>query len=1021
MWRDRISGQSTPSSVNRAPSLPRRSSSQLSRGPYNNRPGANTKDSSTSLLLTPSDSSTSLSAAARGPNGTGLRQTSGQRPRPVTVSDPLEVLNGIIGINKSEKAGLQLSSQLEPRPEELIEVIEFDGLSLEEFVAKADVAPTRKTKRSEVNAQTVKQFEQERDKFQDLHTSITGCDDVSKSVELYLNDFQTELGAVSAEIETLQTRSTQLNAMLDNRRNVERLLGPAVEEISISPKTVRTIVEGPMDENWVRALNEIDARTASIEAKASSSSGFKAIEDVRPLLVDVKNKAIERIRDYLVSQIRAMRSPNINSQIIQQQRLVKFKDLYTYLSKAHPDLAGQIAQAYINTMRWYYTSNFTRYLQALEKIKVYPSDRNEVLGGDASAHRTGNILPGGRAGSAAHDPFSLGRRIDILRNTNQQALSSYLAEQDNAYHGIEVPFRNFNVALVDNVAAEYSFLTEFFSPFTFHEISRKVVEIFQAVFALGQSLTKKLIDNTTDSLGVLICVRLNQHSAFELQRRKVPVADSYVNGINMHLWPRFQVIMDLHGESLKRAGSNTGRSAVSALSLAGGDDLKQSSAPHFLTQRFGQLLHGILVLSSDAGDDEPVANSLARLRSEFDTLLAKLSRNGTDAKRRERFLFNNYSLILTIISVIGAGVVGLSVARQLAAREGTSTILLERHDAPGTETSSRNSEVIHAGLYYPASSLKTKLCIRGRNLLYELCSKHAIPHRNTKKWIVAQTPEQWEACLRVHTHAQALGDAPTRLVGAAEAAAREPDVKADAGIVESETTGIVDSHSLMTYLHGDFEDRGGDCAFKTQVTGVEPVVGGGYKITAVSGEDGSETSITADTVINSAGHGACAINNLLLPPERHRIPHYAKGTYFSYSASRPRTSVLVYPVTMPGHGGLGTHLTLDMGGRIRFGPDVEWVDDPNDLQPSSTRLEQAIPEILSYMPGVDPSAIALDYCGIRPKLGRGGAVNVGQGFQDFIIEEEEGFPGFVNLLGIESPGLTSCLAIGEMVDGMLYR
>ena len=242
-----------------------------------------------------------------------------------------------------------------------------------------------------------------------------------------------------------------------------------------------------------------------------------------------------------------------------------------------------------------------------------------------------------------------------------------------------------------------------------------------------------------------------------------------------------------------------------------------------------------------------------------------------------------------------------------------------------------------------------------------------------------------------------------------------------AGIVESETTGIVDSHSLMTYLQGDFEDRGGDCVFKTRVTGIEPAVGGGYKITAVSDEDGSETSIIAETVINSAGHGACAINNLLLPAERHRVPYYAKGTYFSYSGSRPRTSVLVYPVTLPGHGGLGTHLTLDMGGRIRFGPDVEWVDDPDDLQPSSARLEQAIPEILAYMPGVDPFAIALDYCGIRPKLGRGGAVNVGQGFQDFVIQEEEGFPGFVNLLGIESPGLTSCLAIGEMVDGILYR
>ena len=178
------------------------------------------------------------------------------------------------------------------------------------------------------------------------------------------------------------------------------------------------------------------------------------------------------------------------------------------------------------------------------------------------------------------------------------------------------------------------------------------------------------------------------------------------------------------------------------------------------------------------------------------------------------------------------------------------------------------TQVIHAGLYYPADSLKTKLCIQGRNMLYDLCSKHAIPHNNTKKWIVAQTAEQWESCLRVHKHAQTLGDAPTRLVGRDEAARREPDVKADAGIVESLSTGIVDSHSLMTYLQGDFENLGGDIAFKTRVTGVERV-SDGYEITAVSDEDGSVTTITTETLINSAGHGACAINNLILPPERH--------------------------------------------------------------------------------------------------------------------------------------------------------
>ncbi|KAG0153227.1 hypothetical protein PDIDSM_5077 [Penicillium digitatum] len=638
MWRDRISVQSTPSGANsrNLSPLPRQSSSPLSPSPYNSRPGVRSRTSSTSLLVTPNDSTASLPGTARATNGSPSRQTSIRRPRPVNIPDPLEVLNKIIGKEtQTDKHVPQLSSVLQ-RPELLVEAIHFDGLSLEDFLKKEDPEPRKRTRESDVNAQTVQQFERQRDKFQELHISITGCDEVSKSVELYLNDFQNELGAVSAEIENLQSRSTQLNAMLENRRNVERLLGPAVEEISISPKAVRTIVDGPIDENWVRALNEIDSQTTNIEAKAAASSnGYKAVEDVRPLLADVKTKAVQRIRDYFVSQIRAMRSPNINSQIIQQQRLVKFKDLYSYLSKIHPKLAGEISQAYINTMRWYYTSHFTRYLQALDKVKVYPPDRNEVLGGDPSTHRSGNMMPGGRAGSAVHDPFSLGRRIDVLRTGNLQALSSYLAEEDNNYHGIEVPFRNFNLRLVDN---------------TFHEISRTALEIFQQVFTLGQNQTKKLIEHTTDSLGVLMCVRLNQHSAFELQRRKVPVADSYVNGTNMQLWPRFQVIMDCHGDSLKRVGSNTGRSAVSALSIAGGDDLKQSSAPHFLTQRFGQLLHGILVLSSDAGDDEPVSNSLARLTADFDSLLVKLSRNGTDAKRRERFLFNNYSLILTIIS-----------------------------------------------------------------------------------------------------------------------------------------------------------------------------------------------------------------------------------------------------------------------------------------------------------------------------------------------------------------------------------
>ncbi|MCJ1305705.1 hypothetical protein MMC08_008521 [Hypocenomyce scalaris] len=371
--------------------------------------------------------------------------------------------------------------------------------------------------------------------------------------------------------------------------------------------------------------------------------------------------------------------------------------------------------------------------------------------------------------------------------------------------------------------------------------------------------------------------------------------------------------------------------------------------------------------------------------------------------------------------VIGAGAVGLAIARKLAERDGTSTLLLERHGSVGTETSSRNSEVIHAGLYYGHDSLKTTLCLKGKEMMYALCAEQNIPHRNTKKWIVAQDQEQWEEIAKIHKFARSIS-VPTRFVPLQEARDREPDVRATAGILESLSTGIVDSHSLMAYLEGSFQSLGGESAFHSPVTRIETLDNGngGYRV-YTSNQDGSEDSISTETLINSAGLAACAINNMVLPPPRHRTPFYAKGSYFSYAASHPKPTTLIYPAPRPGHGGLGTHLTLDISGRVRFGPDVEWVDDPTDLRPNESRLREAIDEIETYLPGIKREAIGLDYCGIRPKLGKMGAVASGKGFQDFVIRREEGREGFVNLLGIESPGLTSCLAIAEMAEGLLYR
>lgn len=327
-------------------------------------------------------------------------------------------------------------------------------------------------------------------------------------------------------------------------------------------------------------------------------------------------------------------------------------------------------------------------------------------------------------------------------------------------------------------------------------------------------------------------------------------------------------------------------------------------------------------------------------------------------------------------------------------------------------------------------------------MMYDLCQANDIPHMNCGKWIVAQTDAQMDELKKVHDFAKSI-DVPIRFISPNEAREREPDVRAEAGVLESPTTGIVDSHAYMQFLLADFENAGGDLALASPVSRIDPpssasadwriwVAPGATEPTASSPTpqtsahspaDAEDTSITAATLINSAGLYACGINNLILPRGRHVTPFYAKGTYFSYSKARPKPSTLVYPAPVPGHGGLGTHLTLDMAGRIRFGPDVEWVDSPNDLAPSGNpeRFRAALEDIKTYLPGIDADAVALDYAGIRPKLGKLSATGAGKGSQDFYIKEEEGYKGFVNLLGIESPGLTSSLAIAEEVYSILYR
>jgi L-2-hydroxyglutarate oxidase LhgO len=354
--------------------------------------------------------------------------------------------------------------------------------------------------------------------------------------------------------------------------------------------------------------------------------------------------------------------------------------------------------------------------------------------------------------------------------------------------------------------------------------------------------------------------------------------------------------------------------------------------------------------------------------------------------------------------VIGAGVVGLAVARALAGR-GLETIVLERERQVGCGISSRNSEVIHAGIYYPPGSLKAQLCVRGRHLLYAYCAGRGIAHRRCGKLIVATSTEQREALERLQATGLSNGVDGLALRTAAEPSSAEPHLSCVAAL-ESVNTGIVDSHALMLALHADLERAGGVVAFGA------PVVAGecGASGLRLRVDGAAPMEIEARCVVNSAGLHAPAVAAALVGLPAAQVPkqRLAKGSYFTLGGRSPFAR-LIYPV--PESGGLGVHLTLDLAGQARFGPDVEWVDTL-DYAVDPGRAKTFDAAIRRYWPGLPEGALQPAYAGIRPKLH-----GPGEAAADFVIQDvsQHGVPGLVNLFGIESPGLTASLAIAELI------
>jgi L-2-hydroxyglutarate oxidase LhgO len=355
--------------------------------------------------------------------------------------------------------------------------------------------------------------------------------------------------------------------------------------------------------------------------------------------------------------------------------------------------------------------------------------------------------------------------------------------------------------------------------------------------------------------------------------------------------------------------------------------------------------------------------------------------------------------------VVGAGLVGLAVAKAVSAR-GRQVLVLERHRSPIQETSSRNSGVLHSGIYYPTGSLKAKLCVRGQKILYDYCVNRQIRHERCGKIIVAQN-SQADALAALARRAYANGIVDLRELTAREAAKMEPEVRCEHALFLP-STGIVDTHELAYAYIGDIESGDGSIVYGAEVEKVSIDTG---RITLFVRSGDSTSELACNSLVNSAGLDAIPLLRRMhgYPEHLFREPYYAKGSYFSLLRERPFRH-LVYP--LPNEAGLGIHATLDLDGAVRFGPNVKWIDKPEFSVDAADEVE-FYQSVRSYWPALEDGMLQPGYAGVRPKL-----VGSSSTAADFAIEGSDvhGCRGLVNLLGIESPGLTCSLAIGEFVS-----
>ncbi|GJJ69334.1 vacuolar protein sorting-associated protein 52 [Entomortierella parvispora] len=469
--------------------------------------------------------------------------------------------------------------------------------------------------------------------FVDLHGQIKSCDEILETMENLLSIFQTDLGNISTEIQTLQTKSVTMSVQLKNRMAVENHLNDLLEGILVTPQLIRKIYDGEVDDTWLAALAELNSKM--YHAKARQGRHIRALKEVGPELERLRIKAVEKIREFLLAKIKSFRIPNTNVQIMQHSVLLKYKDLNQFVMERHGEVAAEIRQTYANTLRWYFSNQFDNYATGLEKLQSVVGDKYDMLCTDENAKK--GLFGASKALSQKTNVFAIGSRLETLKNQDAGLILIHVANEKNMKYPYEALFRSFNLALIDNASSEYLFLVEYFSRRSqpdLEGIQSVFTQIFEPTLKLGLANVKEYADSSFDAIGILLCLRINHQLAKELERRKIPGLDKYRDAIHMALWPRFQVVVDMHIDSVRKAKTKIKPKNVH---------------PHWIARRYGEFAGSLLLLNDEQTDVMP---RLALLRLETSSLFDVMSKTFPDTKSRLIFLINTFDLVLTLLADI---------------------------------------------------------------------------------------------------------------------------------------------------------------------------------------------------------------------------------------------------------------------------------------------------------------------------------------------------------------------------------